>query len=432
LIRKLKTKFIFTNMFLVILVLCASFVILYINSAGELERSSKDAMRDIAHSNRDDLGGLFDKNGGTKTKYPHLSTYIIDVDERTNKCYIDGFGNVDNLTEENINYINDLIHAVNISSTQDGILEEYNLRFHCENMHFGKRIVLLDKQYEDESLQRLLMSFLLSGGIAIIAFFIISMVIANIAVKPVEKSIKQQQQLVSDISHELKTPIAVIATNADLLLSRDSSTIQEDEKWLLYIKDETARMAELVNTMLYLAKSDESNEIPTLNHMNLSNAIYEIALPFESICFEKGKDFSINIEPDVFIKGDENSIKQLLLILLDNAIKYSNENGKIILSLQAKNDKALMSVFNTGNPIPKESIPHLFERFYRVDEARSRDSGGSGLGLSIAKRVIEYNEASISVLSNEQNGTVFTCTFKLDKTNKKEDTDSKFHNTDLT
>ena len=418
-------------MVLITVVLCICFGILYFNSQKELERNSMAALRDIAHSKHDVIGGLFDNNNH-HSKYPHLSTYILDIDIRTNKCYIDGFGDSENLTEENIEYINALINSVKAYGKNEGLLKEYKMRFYCENTNFGKRIVLVDKQYEDDSLKQLLLSFLISGSIAFVAFLIISVIVANIAIKPVEKSIKQQQQLISDVSHELKTPISIIATNTDLVLSHSTSIVEDEQQWLFYIKDETVRMTELVNTMLYLAKSDESESKPNLCSFNLTNAVYEIGLPFESFCFEKDKNFNIDAEQDVYIKGDETSVKQLLVILLDNAVKHSNEQAKINLSLEIKNDKAILSVFNTGEPIPKECIPHLFERFYRVDTARSRENGGSGLGLAIAKRIIEYNEASISVLSNEKNGTLFTCTFKLDKSKKKGPSDSNFYNADLT
>ncbi len=418
-IKKLKIKFILTNMVLITFVMLLAFTILYFNSAKELEQNSIEALKDISHSNQDELGKLFGGDS-TKSKYSHLSTYILDIDNRTNNCYIDGFGDTENLTEENIAYINNLISAVHSSGGDIGVLKQYNLRFYCRDISFIERIVLLDKQYEDDNLRQLLVSFLISGSIAFVAFLIISLIVANIAVKPIEKSLLQQKRLISDVSHELKTPITVIATNTDLVLSHQDSTIEDEQKWLGYIKDETVRMSELVNMMLYLAKSDESEKKPELYNLNLSNLVYEIALPFESICYEKGKTFDIDVEPEVLVKGDEASLKQLLAILLDNAVKYSNENGRISVSLHKKADKAILSVFNTGEPIPKENIPLLFERFYRIDKARSRDNGGSGLGLSIAKRIIENNEANISVLSNQENGNLFTCTLKILKNNKKD------------
>ena len=172
--------------------------------------------------------------------------------------------------------------------------------------------------------------------------------------------------------------------------------------------------------MLYLARSDEDeNAKVATEEADLSACAFEAALPFESICFENGKTYDIDIEPDVYIKCNVAMIKQLIGILLDNAVKYSNEGGRISLKVYSSDEKACISVFNTGEPVPKESLPHLFERFYRVDTSRSRERWGNGLGLSIAKRIIETNEGRISVSSGAETGTVFTCTFKKLKENKK-------------
>ncbi len=417
-IRKLKIKFIITNMLLITLVIFTAFIVLYYNTAKDLEKSSIAAMQDIANSDRSSIDGLFDKDKENRNKYPNLSTYILDIDTRTNTCYIDGFGDVDSLTDDNIEYINELIHLVQATGTEDGIIEKHNMRFYQTEKLYGTRIVLLDKQYEDDSLNKMMFYCSLIGGITLLAFLGISILIAHIAVKPIEKSINQQKQLVSDMSHELKTPITVVATNTDIILSHPESTVDEEKKWLGYIKDETSRMTQLVNMMLFLAKTDEAEAKPILTEVDFSSITLEMALPFESICFEKEKQFSFSVEEDVLIKGEETPLKQLLVILLDNAVKYSNDNGRIEITLQKQADKAVLSVFNTGEPIPKDHIPFIFERFYRVDKARSRESGGSGLGLSIAKRIIENNEGTISVTSNQENGTVFTCAFKLLKTKR--------------
>ena len=415
-IKKLKIKFIFTNMALISLVLFVSFAVMYYNSAKQLKENSLNAMKDIAFAEGPNANGLFDKEHNNK--HPNYSTYILDIDSITNTCFIDGFGDADELTEENVAYLNELIGYVRNSQKNEGVIEKFNLRFFVADKHYGTRIVLLDKQFEDNTLKEQLFSYLITGALAFLAFLGISILIASIAVKPIEKSINQQKQLVSDMSHELKTPITIVSTNTDIILSHADSTVEEEKKWLGYIKDETARMAELINMMLYLAKNDEFNKPKLLSDIDLSNAVMESALPFESICFEKEKEFRFDIESNVHIKGDAASIKQLLAILLDNAVKYSNEHGRIELSLAKQGDKAILTVFNTGEPIPKEHIPFIFERFYRVDKARSRESGGSGLGLSIAKSIIETNEADISVLSNYENGTVFTCTFKMIKHKK--------------
>ena len=417
-VKKLKLKFIITNMVLVTIVMLACYVLIYAQAMKDIEKECKTAMHEIADSDNR-FNYLFDPENKRLSKYGYLSTYIIETDDVSGIYYIDGFGDVDSLTDEEKKHISALINAVNAMPNNEGILEKYNMRYYYKPTLFGKKIVLLDKSYEDDNSKRLISLFILTGIIGLGAFFGISLLVSSIAIKPIERSMKQQKQLISDVSHELKTPISVISTNTDIVMSHSDSIVSDEQKWLGYIKDETERMSELLNMMLYLAKSDEGI-VMDIKDTNISDASYEASLPFESVCFESGKEFIIDVEPDIYVKCNKQSIKQLIGILLDNAIKYSNDNGKIIFSLKRDQDKAVMSVFNTGDPIPKEEIPYLFDRFYRVDESRSRDKGGNGLGLSIAKKIIENNEGSISVISNEENGTTFFCTFKLSKKSKKQ------------
>lgn len=419
-IKRLRLKFIATNVLLVTLVILAASSFIYIYTKNDLAEKSSAALHDIADRNYGGLEYLFESDQERQDRYPYLSTYIIEYNKARNVCYIDGFGDAANLTEEKKNYVKTLIRAVDEKSENEGVLEAYNLRYYSVDTDYGKRIVLLDRSYEDDSLARLAEIFIVVGGITLLGLTAISVFISGTAVKPVEKSIDIQHKLVSDLSHELKTPITVISTNTDIVLSNPDATVAQQKKWLTYIKDETARMSELITTMLYLARSDEDeNAKVETEDADLSACAYEAALPFESICFENGKNYDIDIEPDVYIRCNVAMIKQLIGILLDNAVKYSNDGGRINLKVYSADERAIVSVFNTGEPIPKESLPHLFERFYRVDTSRSRERGGNGLGLSIAKRIIEINEGRISVSSSEEAGTVFTCSFKRLKDNKK-------------
>lgn len=423
-IKRLKLKFILTTMVLTTIILLVASLFIYYSNKSNMEESCLEAMREVTESKHDPLGGLFGKEPAPKRKYPQFTTYSIQVDLYSNTCYIEGYGDSQQLTSDDTDYINAIVNVVLNSDSDMGILDEFDMRFMRSESPIGKKIILLDRAYEITTLQSLSTTLMIIGISCFFLLLVISVIMAHTAVKPIEKSILQQKQLISDMSHELKTPITVIGTNTDIILSHENSTVENERKWLGYIKDETARMSELINMMLYLAKNDEDTNQMPLSEFNFSNAVYEVALPFESVCFEKRKKFSINIEDDVYIKADEPSIKQLLVILLDNAVKYSSENGNITLTLKTIADKIYLSVNNSGKPIPKESIPLLFERFYRVDKARSRESGGSGLGLSIAKRIINNNEASINVHSDEQHGTTFTCIFKTIKQKKKDKTDT--------
>lgn len=409
-------------MVLVTVVVVIGFVACYVIFSQSVAQLSYKTLESIATSGRMPnylLDGTFDDRQSSD-----LNAYIIDIDERSNTCYIDGFGDVDNLTDETKQRINGIISSVNMSGKNKGLLEQYGMRYYYVKTVLGKRIVLTDTAGEEQRLRIVIISFIAVGAITLLAFMLISIWIARIAVKPVEKSWEQQKQLVSDVSHELKTPITVISANADIMLANEGSTIEDQKKWLNYIKDECNRMSALVGGMLYLAKTDESLSVYQAETIDLSELAYSVGLPFESLCFEKGKQFRISIEPGVKIFANSGSIRQLINILLDNAVKYSNDGGSIELRIDTDNDKASISVFNSGNPIPKDDIPKLFDRFYRADASRTSSEGGYGLGLSIARRIIETNSGKISVSSSAEHGTAFICQFKRIRSEKNSKNDS--------
>ena len=198
------------------------------------------------------------------------------------------------------------------------------------------------------------------------------------------------------------------------MLSNKNELSKDKIKWLECTKSEALRMKELLSGMLYLARSDydgekgkKSPKVP----FNLSEVLGEVLLTFEITCFEKGKNLIQNVEEGLTIKGNESEIRQLIGIFLDNACKYSNENGDIFVSLKNMGNKCVFSVKNTGEAIPEKDIPHLFERFYRVDKARSRATGGSGLGLSIVKHGALVHQAKMQLHSTENSGTTISLLF---------------------
>lgn len=225
-------------------------------------------------------------------------------------------------------------------------------------------------------------------------------------VKPVDEAVEKQKQFVWDASHELKTPLAVISANADVL----SGEIGENQS-LYYIQSEVERTDSLVKNLLSLARMEKSGEKEKHERINLSETLLSVALPFEGVVFEKGKQFETDIPDDVYCIGNAEKIKELTMILLSNALKYSDEGGKIRLSLSKHGEKRLVSVYNTGEAIPQEAQKKLFDRFYRVDSSRNRELGGNGLGLSIAKAIADEHHARIDVSSEAGSGTTFTVVF---------------------
>ncbi|MGM9937010.1 MAG: sensor histidine kinase [Candidatus Ornithomonoglobus sp.] len=247
----------------------------------------------------------------------------------------------------------------------------------------GYIVAFAQNSAQKRILFRLVIILILAAVVSTAITFVISLFSANRSIRPIEESYNKQKQFVADASHELRTPLASISANTDVLLSKPESTIAEEKKWLVYIKDETDRMTQLTNDLLYLARSDSDKGEKILSDISFSDIVEDIILESEAVAFENNISLKYTSEPDLYVSASQGGLKQLVLILMDNALKYTPENGEICLILKSDYDKVFFSVENTGE-ISKEDMPHIFERFYRADKSRSRESGGYGLGLAIA------------------------------------------------
>jgi two-component system sensor histidine kinase CiaH len=277
-----------------------------------------------------------------------------------------------------------------------------------KDQHGITEIAFYDLTSEKNIMYNLILTFSLVGLASLAAFFVISLYLAKWALKPVEKSWEQQRQFIADASHELKTPLTVILANIDVLLAHKTETIQSQLKWLDYIKTEASRMIVLVNDLLFLAKSDQSKDTIISSSVDFSDLVLSCVLPFESVAYEQGKNLQIDVKPNITLLGDKGKLTQLIAILLDNAFKYSDEKGTIKVVLKKKQEKTILEITNSGEPIPAKHIPYLFERFYRADESRSRSCGGYGLGLAIAQNIANIHHGKILVKSTKQDGTTFS------------------------
>lgn len=206
---------------------------------------------------------------------------------------------------------------------------------------------------------------------------------------PLKETFLKQRQFISNASHELKTPIAIISANADVIKSTSSS------QWLDNIKSQTDRMEKLVADMLTLAKMDERSDNIKITKSNVSKDLLQTILPFEAIAYEKRKNLNVNIPNDVIHDINVDALKKVATILVDNAIKYTEENGNIYVDLKQDGSKLCFSVKNDGSNVPSEKAKFLFERFYRGDESHSSLIKGSGLGLAIAKSIADNNKWKI-------------------------------------
>lgn len=298
-----------------------------------------------------------------------------------------------------------LVAQVLQDNNQTGVIYSGNYVFRY--IMKGNGIAFADVRNEYNALREMLVSSLIAIVSAIIFITGISMLLASWAMRPVEESWNKQRQFVSDASHELRTPLTVILSNTAMLLEHPERTIDSQRKWLGYIQTEAQRMKELVERLLFLAKNDQSDTKLLMHLLSLSDTIYEVCLPLEPVVYEHNKTMELRIQPDVFVEGNLPYLKQLIVILVDNAIKYSGPQGKITISLQVVTQKAQLTVRNTGAPIPTDQIAHLFERFYRIDESRQREEDGYGLGLSMAKTIVDAHGGKIIVKSSVSEDTQF-------------------------
>ncbi|MBQ7714249.1 MAG: GHKL domain-containing protein [Clostridia bacterium] len=223
-------------------------------------------------------------------------------------------------------------------------------------------------------------------------------------VKPFVDNLEKQKQFVTDAGHEIKTPLAIIDANAEVL-----KLTSGDNEWIDSIQHQTSRLSSLVKKLVTLSKSEEELDDIPFEDFNISYALAETVSPFSLLAEKNGIRLEENVEPDIVCKGNEASIRQLFEILLDNAIKYTPRGGTIRVSLENRG-KTVFEIYNDCEELDAEKIPQYFDRFFRADDSRSRDTGGYGIGLSIAKAIVERHRGKISAESKDSHSITFTVT----------------------
>lgn len=280
-----------------------------------------------------------------------------------------------------------------------------NLVYGIKNVKGNKIITFMDNSISNKSLRKMFLLSLLIGIVALVFAYFISKKISLWIVKPIEETLNKQKQFISDASHELKTPLAVICANADIL-----ETEIGNNKWLTYIQTEVASMDKLVNSLLSLARVEKERGKEELVDFDISKVVLGGTMAFESLAYEKEVILIDDVDEKLKLKGNSEEIKQLISILIDNGIKHTKKGGKVIVTLKKRKNNIILKVKNMGEPIAKGEEEKIFERFYRSDESRNRDSKRYGLGLAIAKSIVEKHNGKIKV-SCEDGFTIFTVIF---------------------
>ncbi len=283
-----------------------------------------------------------------------------------------------------------------------GVIDSYRYYYIKDDDTQKSMMIFVDFQREVESSMALVAISFIVGAVCIILMIFPIYRFSNNALKPVRNSIEKQKQFITDASHELKTPLAIISADADVL-----EICEGESEWLTSIKEQTERLSVLVRNLVDLSKLDEASGDVQHEVFDLSEAVFDTAANFETLAKRNGLSFSVSAAEHIMYKGNEAELRQLVSILCDNAVKYASKDGHIIVSLYKTSKNIFLDVFNDCDNVEKEQIDRLFDRFYRSDNSRSRETGGYGIGLSIAKAIVSRHRGRISAVTTDSKSITF-------------------------
>lgn len=400
-IQKLRLKFVAICMVLMTAVLGIVFASFYISAQWNIERSSMEVLQRVIQQ---DSYGLLPGRNQDQLQLPYFTVELAG----DNTAYVTGgtYANLDN-TEE----LEQILSLCVQDGRGSGTIDSYNLRYLRRDNGFFQRIAFVDISMEKNTLDDMARSFLQIGGVAVVILLGISALLAWWATRPVETALRQQRQFLSDASHELKTPLTVILSNAELLSG--AALEPRPARWADNIHSEAGQMKALVEEMLTLARADNMPRTAVHTVQSLTDIVTDTVLSFEPVAFEAGKTLTSQIADGVEVEGDGDKLRRLAGVLLDNAVKYADEGTTVEVTLEKADRRARLTVINRCAPIPPEQLRRLFERFYRADASRGEKSG-FGLGLPIAASIVEEHKGTIKAESDALS-TRFLVTLPLKK-----------------
>ena len=389
-IRKLRWQFVGVCMALVLTVLAAVFAAAYHAVRQNIEDLSRQVLTQVIREDGSGSApGVSVEIGGDRLLLPYFTVNIWG-----GTAYITG-GTYANL--EDTDALRDILSQCLEQNQTEGTVEDYHLRYLVEDNGLYRKLAFVDMSMEQATLARVIRSYLVIALAALLVLLGIAAAASRWVTRPVERAWRQQRQFLSDASHELKTPLTVILSNAELL--EGAALPEKPARWSGNIRCEAEQMRTLVEQMLTLARADNGVRPAAMEPVNFSDVATECVLSFEPVAFEAGKPLEDHVAEDVTVTGDRDRLRHLISILLDNAVKYGAPGGTITLTLERTERQARLTVANPGDPIPPEYLPHLFERFYRADSSRGEQSG-FGLGLSIADTIAREHKGSLRAESD--------------------------------
>ena len=377
-IRHLRWKVVATNMLLISLVLLAVFAAVVLISRSNYRRSVQQQLYQALES-----GDYGSRQPGAEG----IPCFVAEV-------YASGMARVAGNSYYDLSDQSQLAAIVTEALAQEedtGLLADFHLRYLRKTGYTSTLIAFTDTTLESTTMRSMAAVCSLAGSAALLVLFLCSYLLSGVVTRPVGAAWAQQEQFLSDASHELKTPLTVILSSAELL---NQSALPEQAVYIDNIREESRRMKLLVEDMLTLSRAQRSAGSLPEQTADLSEAAMTAALRFEPVAFEAGKRLEYDIAPELPVRGDGGKLGQALAALLDNAVKYSAGGTDIRLTAEKQGRFAVVTVADSGPDIPAEKLPHIFDRFYRADEART-DGDSFGLGLPIAKAIIDAHRGTL-------------------------------------
>lgn len=322
-------------------------------------------------------------------------TVTVDENGEVTDCDLDRIAAVDEETAE------EYTQTAQQKNKTTGFQRIY--RYRVTETEDGAKYVFLDCRREISNFRTVLVTTISVSLLGLAAVFVLVVIFSRMVFRPVEESIQKQKRFITDASHELKTPLTIIDANIEVMEMESG-----ESQWTKSTRKQIQRLSGLVQQLVTLSRLDEEKGLEEKCEFNLSEAVSECVQPYESLAQTREKNLTLNIEEDITYTGDERSIRQLAGILMDNAVKYSSENGNITLTLKKKGKKIFLEVYNDADDLPQGKLDVLFERFYRLDSSRNSGTGGSGIGLSMAKAIVQAHKGKITAENKNGRGLTIT------------------------
>lgn len=405
-IKRLRRKFIATAMISVLAVLAIIIslinVVNYVNTTADAD----DIISVIAdHEGKLPTTGDLFKSDETLYRTRYFTVVISENGDAIS--YLTNTSYIASVTAEDAEGFAEYLYSKNKTA---GYYGNYRFGVAYSTVTFGpdsnteaEMYIFLDRTDEFDSFQSFLLASVLISVAGLIVVFVLVFFLSKLAVKPMADSYEKQKRFITDASHEIKTPLTIIDANTEVL----EMTGGENE-WTESIRNQVKRLTSMTEKLVFLSRMDENSDKEQNTDFSLSDAVTETAQPFKTPATTKGKTLEVNVEENVTFNGNESEIRQLVSVLLDNAIKYSDENGKIELTLRSAGKYKEITVKNTVADIEIGKHDELFERFYRSDKSHNSETGGHGIGLSIALAVVENHGGRISARSEDGKSLTIT------------------------